>query len=116
WTGPTSGVCTCADGTYLSGTQCLPCPASGVCPCSDGTYLSGTQCLPCPGSCLKCSSATVCTDCISSWHFTVKGATSGQCSDRCPKNCIACTYDLECGTCQSNYYLTTDLLCGLCNK
>ena len=64
-------------------------------------------CRPCSSNCLKCSSLTVCTQCLGSFELL-----SGQCSP-CPVNCQTCSNGV-CSTCISGYYLDYQTNCQTC--
>lgn len=64
-------------------------------------------CRPCPSNCLRCSSVTVCTQCLSSFELV-----SGQCK-ACPVNCQSCSNGV-CVTCITGYYLDYQTNCQTC--
>jgi proprotein convertase subtilisin/kexin type 5 len=64
-------------------------------------------CRPCPSNCLRCSSLTVCTLCLSSFELV-----SGQCQ-ACPVNCQTCSNGV-CATCITGYYLDYQTNCQTC--
>lgn len=62
---------TCATCKGPAGTDCLTCSSGSlsavtsecVNSCGDGYYSVSNVCYVCPSHCLKCTSATVCTEC-----------------------------------------------------
>ena len=61
----TVDVCTrCKNGFYLLSGVCQSCVwPCAFCTCAAGTYISGTSCLNCPSGCATCSSSTKCLTC-----------------------------------------------------
>lgn len=77
------GICTsCVNSTVYQEGNC-------VLTCSDGFYLDTTRniCLRCPINCLKCTSKSTCTQCISGMNITL---SSGSCTPQCNSSSATC--------------------------
>ena len=115
-------ACTsCAPGTYISGSICIPCPsecatcdATGCLTCPLGTSGStcacSTSCQDCQVTsinCLSCSldasgAVTSCASCLSGFYI----ASDGISCFSCPDGCATCSTGGICTTCLSTFILT----------
>ncbi len=64
-------------------------------------------CRPCSSNCQRCSSLTICTQCLPSFELV-----SGSCI-ACPANCQTCSNGV-CSTCIGGYYIDYQTNCQVC--
>jgi proprotein convertase subtilisin/kexin type 5 len=80
--------------------------------CSDGFYLDTARkiCLKCPINCLKCTSRSTCTHCVSGMNITL---ASGSCAPQCNSSSTTCGTILCHSTCLECFG-TTENTCLSC--
>lgn len=90
----------------ICGENCLTCDVTNtkLCfTCAVGSFLSGTSCLPCDTMCVSCSgTAKSCQSCPPSEFFDI---TTSQCSS-CPRNCATCSDGSTCTLCRNGFALS----------
>ena len=83
--------------------------------CDEGEYLTTATtktCQGCPANCTKCSSATVCTGCISGYFlYTNAGKTICEKNESLTSNCAASTDKTTCTACASGFFLNSKNNC-----
>ena len=90
----------------ICGTNCLTCDVTNtkLCfTCAVGSFLSGTECLPCDSMCVSCQgTAKSCQSCPPGEFFN---PSSAKCSS-CPRNCATCTDESTCTLCRNGFALS----------
>lgn len=99
-------ICTsnCTTCSFLS-SNCTSCSAPWVfynqqciSTCPNGTYQSGTLCLPCLSPCNYCLTNTTCLTCLSNFYFSNQTCLA---SSLCPNGTYADAANLNCSSCIS---------------
>jgi proprotein convertase subtilisin/kexin type 5 len=91
--------------------------ATSICMCQSGYYFDGSQCLSCGSAmvgCSKCSSATVCLNCTSTFTYAIPDcvcppatfldSATSTCLD-CVVGCLSCTSLAVCQICDTGSFL-----------
>lgn len=124
--------------TCLNGISCDTCNlvqfrkstpiTNGLCACLDGYYDSGQAvCQPCLYSCLKCTAASVCSECDSTTHRTLSATTcpcdtgffdtltnTPTCAP-CSTKCLTCVNSTNyCLTCNDSNFRTLSATSNTC--
>ena len=99
----------CAQGFYISGNFCMPCPSGASCDgytiqCGDGYFHDGSKCQRCDSSCKTCSGTknTQCTSCYAGYSLS---------SGACVKDEAEPTKTNTVNSCPSRMTLSSDGCC-----